>query len=67
MHPTHGFTGINRETYSVRDYDTEDNQGWGMWFMHRFECTAAQGKTGVKPVLKSGDLWAGGGTYGPKR
>ena len=38
VHPTHGFSGVNRETYKVRDYETEDHlQGWGFWFMHRFD------------------------------
>ena len=41
VHPTHGFSAINRETYKVREYDTEDHrQGWGFWFMHRFRLTA---------------------------
>ena len=39
VHPTHGFKGINRETYKVRDYDVENYpQNWGMWFIHRFDC-----------------------------
>ena len=25
VHPTHGFTAFNRETYHVRDYETEDH------------------------------------------
>ncbi len=66
VHPTHGFSGVNRETYRVRDYDTEDHtQGWGMWFMHRFDAPPLKGKTWGDTRTVSGDLWAGGGTYGP--
>jgi phenylpropionate dioxygenase-like ring-hydroxylating dioxygenase large terminal subunit len=46
VHPTHGFKGINRETYKVRDYDVRDyEQGWGMWFLHRFDTPGLQDKT----------------------
>jgi phenylpropionate dioxygenase-like ring-hydroxylating dioxygenase large terminal subunit len=66
VHPTHGFSGVNRETYHVRDYETEDHaQGWGMWFMHRFDAPPLKGKTWGDTRKVSGDLWAGGGTYGP--
>ena len=66
VHPTHGFSGFNRETYSVRDYDTEDHeQGWGFWFMHRFDAPPLEGKTWGDTRTESGDLWAGGGTHGP--
>lgn len=66
VHPTHGFTGINRETYSVREYDTEDHgQGWGMWFMHRFNAPPLKKENWGETRTESGDLWAGGGTYGP--
>jgi len=66
VHPTHGFSGINRETYHVNEYDTEDhNQGWGMWFMHRFNAPPLEGNTWKGTRQQSGDLYAGGGTYGP--
>lgn len=66
VHPTHGFSGINRETYNVREYDTEDHrQGWGFWFMHRFNAPPLKGKTWGKTRQQTGDLYAGGGTYGP--
>jgi len=66
VHPTHGFTAFNRETYHVRDYDTEDhNQGWGMWFMHRFEAPPLKEENWGKTRTDAGDLWAGGGTHGP--
>ena len=66
VHPTHGFSAMNRETYKVRDYDTEDHrQGWGFWFMHRFDAPPLKGKTWGDARTKSGDLWAGGGTHGP--
>ncbi len=66
VHPTHGFSGINRETYKVREYDTEDHrQGWGFWFMHRFNAPPLKGKTWGDTRKETGDLYAGGGTYGP--
>ena len=76
VHPTHGHQAINRDTYSVRDYDTEDHrQGWGFWFMHRFDspplpqgdhATAQGGSTpwGDTKTVRS-EIYAGGGTYGP--
>ncbi len=66
VHPTHGFAGINRDTYKVNDYDVEDHeQGYGMWFMHKFNAPPLKGKTWGKVREDSGDLYAGGGTYGP--
>jgi len=75
VHPTHGFSAINRDTYKVRDYETEDhNQGWGFWFMHRFDSPplpqsdhpTAQGSTPWgKTKTERSDVYAGGGTYGP--
>ncbi len=66
VHPTHGFTAMNRDTYHVRDYDTEDHeQGWGMWFMHKFNAPPLKKKDWGESRTESGDLWAGGGTYGP--
>jgi len=66
VHPTHGFTGVNRETYHVREYDTEDHQqGWGMWFMHRFDAPPLKKENWGDTRTEGGDLWAGGGTYGP--
>ena len=75
VHPTHGFSAINRDTYSVREYETEDhNQGWGFWFMHRFDSPplpqsdhpTAKGSTpwGETKTERS-EVYAGGGTYGP--
>ncbi len=66
VHPTHGFAGINRDTYKVNEYDVEDHeQGFGMWFMHKFNAPPLKGKTWGKAREESGDLYAGGGTYGP--
>jgi len=66
VHPTHGFTAMNRETYSVREYDTEEHaQGWGMWFMHRFNAPPLKQEDWGDTRTEQGDLWAGGGTYGP--
>ena len=75
VHPTHGFSAINRDTYKVRDYETEDHrQGWGFWFMHKFDSPplpqsdhpTAKGSTpwGDTKTVRS-DVYAGGGTYGP--
>jgi len=76
VHPTHGFNTMNRDTYRVKDYDTEDHrQGWGFWFMHKFDSPplpqkddqTAGGKDtpwGETKTVRS-DVYAGGGTYGP--
>ena len=75
VHPTHGHHGVNRKTYKVNEYETEDHrQGWGFWFMHRFDAPplpqsndpTAQGETPWGDVkTKRSDVYAGGGTYGP--
>ena len=66
VHPTHGFTAMNRDTYSVKDYETEDHQqGWGMWFMHLFDAPPLKKKDWGDTRTEAGKLWAGGGTYGP--
>ncbi len=66
VHPTHGFTAMNRDTYHVRDYNVEDHeQGWGMWFMHRFDAPPLKQESWGETRTEAGDLWAGGGTYGP--
>lgn len=66
VHPTHGFTAMNRETYHVRDYETVDHQqGWGMFFMHKFFAPPLKKESWGETRTESGDLWAGSGTYGP--
>jgi len=76
VHPTHGFSAINRETYKVREYETEDHhQGWGFWFMTRFDSpplpTKSDPTAGGKETpwgdtkTERSDVYAGGGTYGP--
>jgi len=76
VHPTHGHAALNRDTYKVRDYDTEDHrQGWGFWFWHKFDspplpqkghATSPDSDTpwGDSKTVRS-DIFAGGGTYGP--
>ena len=67
VHPTHGFKGINRETYRVREYDVVDYpQGWGMWFIHRFNSPGLQDKTWKQAgVADPNEVYAGSGTHGP--
>lgn len=75
VHPTHGFSGINRETYRVREYETEDHrQGWGFWFTHRFDApplpqsdhpTAQDGTPWGETKTKRSEVYASSGTYGP--
>jgi phenylpropionate dioxygenase-like ring-hydroxylating dioxygenase large terminal subunit len=66
VHPTHGFQAINRETYRVREYDVEDYpQGWGMWFLHRFNAPGLKGDTWKTAPTQAGDTYAGSGTHGP--
>ena len=75
VHPTHGFQGINRDTYKVNKMVAEDhNQGWGFWFMHTFDSPPLP--TADDPTSTGSTPWgdakterspvtAGGGTYGP--
>ncbi len=78
VHPTHGFSGMNRDTYRVNEIEIEENRhGWGFWFWHPFDApplpdskheTAADsgGKTPWGKVKASrSTVKAGGGTYGP--
>lgn len=66
VHPTHGYKAINRDTYRVRDFDVEDyDQGWGTWFLHRFDAPPLKGKTWKDARAKGGELYAGSGTHGP--
>ncbi|HRX91129.1 MAG TPA: aromatic ring-hydroxylating dioxygenase subunit alpha, partial [Steroidobacteraceae bacterium] len=56
VHPTHGFKGINRETYHVRDYEVSNYpQGWGMWFLHRFDAPGLKDKTWDEAKTKAGE------------
>ena len=76
VHPTHGHSAIDRETYKVRDYETEDHrQGWGFWFWHLFDAPPLPQKghqTSPDADTPWGDskteesqVYAGGGTFGP--
>jgi phenylpropionate dioxygenase-like ring-hydroxylating dioxygenase large terminal subunit len=66
VHPTHGHMAINRDTYSVREYDVVDYpQKWGMWFLHRFSAPGLKGDTWKGANAPAGDLYAGSGTHGP--
>ncbi len=76
VHPTHGFSAVNRETYRVNELEIEDHrQGWGFWFTHRFDApplpqkghqTAKDGDTpwgDAQPERRQ--VTAASGTYGP--
>jgi phenylpropionate dioxygenase-like ring-hydroxylating dioxygenase large terminal subunit len=76
VHPTHGFSGVNRDSYKVRDYDTEDHrQGWGFWFTVTMDTPPLPQKgSATSPDAETpwGDtkpgrnlIKPGGGTYGP--
>jgi phenylpropionate dioxygenase-like ring-hydroxylating dioxygenase large terminal subunit len=75
VHPTHGHMGVDRSTYRVRDYQTEDHrQGWGFWFWHKFDSpplpqkghvTAPDGTPWGDAKTERSEIFAGGGTYGP--
>jgi phenylpropionate dioxygenase-like ring-hydroxylating dioxygenase large terminal subunit len=66
VHPTHGFQAINRDTYRVQEYDVENYpQGWGMWFLHRFNAPGLKGETWKESQTTAGELYAGSGTHGP--
>jgi hypothetical protein len=41
VHPTHGFSGRNRDTYQVNEVEIEEHrQGWGFWWWHMFDAPA---------------------------
>jgi len=75
VHPTHGFSGVNRDTYKVSPIEVGDhNQGWGFWFMHKFDSPPLPGddhptSKGTTPwgnaKTKRSEVKAGGGTFGP--
>ena len=66
VHPSHGFTALHRDTYHVNEYETKEHaQGWGLWFMHKFSAPPLDEKKWGKTRTEAGELWAGGGTYGP--
>lgn len=77
VHPTHGHSSIDRESYRVRDYEAEDHrQGWGFWFWHLFDTpplpqkdheTAGGQDTpwGDTRTEDNVQMKVGGGTYGP--
>jgi phenylpropionate dioxygenase-like ring-hydroxylating dioxygenase large terminal subunit len=75
VHPTHGFSGKYRETYKVRDYDTEDHeQGWGFWFKVAMDTpplpqadhqTANGGTPWGDAKTERKKLTNASGTYGP--
>jgi len=76
VHPTHGFSGKNRDTYKVRDYETVDHrQGWGFWFNVTMD-TPPLPQKGNETAPDADTPWGdtktirnkinpGGGTYGP--
>ena len=75
VHPTHGHAGKYRDTYRVREYDTEDHrQGWGFWFNVTMDTpplpqgdheTAKDGTPWGKEKTERSMIRPGGGTYGP--
>ncbi len=76
VHPTHGFSGRNRDTYRVNEIELEDHrQGWGFWWWHMFDAPAlpqSNHPTAVGGSTPWGDTKTarsptkvGGGTYGP--
>jgi phenylpropionate dioxygenase-like ring-hydroxylating dioxygenase large terminal subunit len=77
VHPTHGHSSIDRDTYKVRDYEAEDHhQGWGFWFWSLFDTPplpqkdheTAGGQDTPWGDTRTDDhiqMKVGGGTYGP--
>ena len=76
VHPTHGHSALNRDTYRVNELEIEDHaQGWGFWFTHRFDApplpqkghqTANDGDTpwgDTQPERRQ--VIAASGTHGP--
>ncbi len=75
VHPTHGFSGKNRDSYRVRDYETQDHdQGWGFWFKVAMDTpplpqashpTAENGTPWGDAKTERSQIIGAGGTYGP--
>jgi len=77
VHPTHGHSSLDRSSYNVPAYDTEDHrQGWGFWFWAQFDSpplpqkdhhTAGGEDTpwGDTKTVDHMKVLVGGGTYGP--
>ena len=69
VHPTHGHSAINRETYKVREHDViEGDQKLGIMFKHRYAAPGLQHNETYKSVSANApaqDIYAGTETYGP--
>jgi phenylpropionate dioxygenase-like ring-hydroxylating dioxygenase large terminal subunit len=66
VHPTHGHSAINRETYRVREHEVVDGeQGWGMVFKHLYSAPGLKGETWKSTSAPPGDIYAGTETFGP--
>jgi phenylpropionate dioxygenase-like ring-hydroxylating dioxygenase large terminal subunit len=66
VHPTHGHSAINRQTYKVRDYDvTTCAQGWGMDFKHLYDAPGLKGDTWKGTNAPPAQIYAGTATFGP--
>jgi len=66
VHPTHGHSAINRQTYKVNEYEVEvQEQGWGMWFTHKFKAPGLKHATWKDANAPAGEVIGGSGTHGP--
>jgi phenylpropionate dioxygenase-like ring-hydroxylating dioxygenase large terminal subunit len=66
VHPTHGHSAINRETYKVRDHDVVDGeQKLGMMFKHRYAAPGLKGETWKNVNAPPAEIFAGTETFGP--
>jgi phenylpropionate dioxygenase-like ring-hydroxylating dioxygenase large terminal subunit len=66
VHPTHGHSAINRETYKVREHDVVDGeQGLGCVFKHRYAAPGLKGETWKGVNAPPADIYAGTETFGP--
>ncbi|MCC7258645.1 MAG: hypothetical protein IT486_09750, partial [Gammaproteobacteria bacterium] len=66
VHPTHGHSAINRETYKVREHDVVDGeQGWGMVFKHLYDAPGLKADAWKSVNAPAAKIYAGTETFGP--
>ncbi|GIK34782.1 MAG: hypothetical protein BroJett010_13410 [Gammaproteobacteria bacterium] len=66
VHPTHGHSAINRETYKVREHDVvEGDQKLGIVFRHRYAAPGLKHETWKGVDAPAADIYAGTETFGP--
>ncbi len=68
VHPTHGLSAVNRDTYKVREHDVVDgDQKLGCVFRHRYAAPGLSHDTwkSAGSSTQAADIYAGTETFGP--